>query len=398
MAVNRVILQHFSMKYDYMTKERPNIYQPSSRAKFQLGESDDDIEIGVPACETSSTYDTAIDAVAVVDNYDNNDDLNSSLKSLSLSTAATKTTNDITTTTTTTSSKQTNLYCGSNSTIVAANNIAANTSIITTTADTNQISLSSNGLDSINELKEKLPKDKLLLSTYNNKLSARDDVALVTAAAAKNVSTTTSSAINNKMENGGFYKTNFSNLRPEDNWRYRSITTTTTSSLSSCGIDDKMPIGFRNYRNFNTNAAFINSNNNNNINNHNINNNNRSITTTITPQWRKQQQIHNDYQSSHSTKDTSNGIQIRNWRKECMTNASSRNCAAAVVAAEQEAAAAAAAALARRDSDTSDTSGENVCVGLSPPSESLLMQRRMRLMSRSSDIPLRGPPPATASG
>lgn len=359
MAVNRVILQHFSMKYDYMTKERPNIYQPSSRAKFQLGESDDDIEIGIPACETTSTYDPLIDGVAVVDNDHDKNDIISSLKSTSLSTTATET-NDITSK----QQQQQHLYYGNNSTIVGANNITANTSIIS--ADTNQTSFSSNGLDSINEL-----KDKLLLSTYNNK-SARDDAAVV---APKNVSTIAST---NKMENGGFYKTNISNLRPEDNWRYRS----TTSSSSSC-IDDKMPIGFRNYRNFNTNAAFTSSN----------NNNNRSITTTITP-WRKQQQISNGFHSSHSTKDTvtSNGIQIRNWRNECMTNASSRNCAAAVAAAEQE------AALARRDSDASDTSGENVCVGLSPPSESLLMQRRMRLMSRSSDIPLRGPPPATASG
>ncbi|XP_055534250.1 probable serine/threonine-protein kinase fhkE [Wyeomyia smithii] len=30
MAVKRVILQHFSMRYDYMNKERPNIYQPSA--------------------------------------------------------------------------------------------------------------------------------------------------------------------------------------------------------------------------------------------------------------------------------------------------------------------------------------------------------------------------------
>ncbi|XP_053673149.1 uncharacterized protein LOC128723430 [Anopheles nili] len=29
MAVKRVIMQHFSMRYDYMAKERPNIYQPS---------------------------------------------------------------------------------------------------------------------------------------------------------------------------------------------------------------------------------------------------------------------------------------------------------------------------------------------------------------------------------
>lgn len=32
MAVKRVILQHFSMRYDYMTKERPNIYQPAKTA------------------------------------------------------------------------------------------------------------------------------------------------------------------------------------------------------------------------------------------------------------------------------------------------------------------------------------------------------------------------------
>lgn len=30
MAVKRVILQHFSMRYDYMNKERPNIYQPQT--------------------------------------------------------------------------------------------------------------------------------------------------------------------------------------------------------------------------------------------------------------------------------------------------------------------------------------------------------------------------------
>lgn len=34
MAVKRVILQHFSMRYDYMTKERPNIYEPSVISDF----------------------------------------------------------------------------------------------------------------------------------------------------------------------------------------------------------------------------------------------------------------------------------------------------------------------------------------------------------------------------
>ena len=45
MAVKRVILQHFSMRYDYMTKERPNIYQPSVKQekeqKPQNSESDE---------------------------------------------------------------------------------------------------------------------------------------------------------------------------------------------------------------------------------------------------------------------------------------------------------------------------------------------------------------------
>ncbi|XP_065080923.1 MAP/microtubule affinity-regulating kinase 3 [Ochlerotatus camptorhynchus] len=36
MAVKRVILQHFSMRYDYMTKERPNIYQPSVQQQQEV--------------------------------------------------------------------------------------------------------------------------------------------------------------------------------------------------------------------------------------------------------------------------------------------------------------------------------------------------------------------------
>uniref|UniRef100_A0A182IXT9 non-specific serine/threonine protein kinase n=1 Tax=Anopheles atroparvus TaxID=41427 RepID=A0A182IXT9_ANOAO len=38
MAVKRVIMQHFSMRYDYMTKERPNIYQPSYNGAVVAGE------------------------------------------------------------------------------------------------------------------------------------------------------------------------------------------------------------------------------------------------------------------------------------------------------------------------------------------------------------------------
>lgn len=57
MAVKRVIMQHFSMKYDYMNKERPNIYHPSragARADASITKAshnrsvsnDDDIDEG----------------------------------------------------------------------------------------------------------------------------------------------------------------------------------------------------------------------------------------------------------------------------------------------------------------------------------------------------------------
>uniref|UniRef100_A0A182NFR4 non-specific serine/threonine protein kinase n=1 Tax=Anopheles dirus TaxID=7168 RepID=A0A182NFR4_9DIPT len=36
MAVKRVIMQHFSMRYDYMAKERPNIYQPSYNGSVMM--------------------------------------------------------------------------------------------------------------------------------------------------------------------------------------------------------------------------------------------------------------------------------------------------------------------------------------------------------------------------
>lgn len=37
MAVKRVATQHFSLRYDYMTKERPNIYQPSAANQQDVG-------------------------------------------------------------------------------------------------------------------------------------------------------------------------------------------------------------------------------------------------------------------------------------------------------------------------------------------------------------------------
>ena len=65
MAVKRVILQHFSMRYDYM-KERPNIYQPSqngvdqnhdfSTFKKNRSTNSKSLLAGVPASRNRSTY------------------------------------------------------------------------------------------------------------------------------------------------------------------------------------------------------------------------------------------------------------------------------------------------------------------------------------------------------
>lgn len=44
MAVKRVILQHFSMRYDYITSERPNIYEPSRALAINTTKADEENE------------------------------------------------------------------------------------------------------------------------------------------------------------------------------------------------------------------------------------------------------------------------------------------------------------------------------------------------------------------
>lgn len=62
MAVNRVILQHFSMRYDYMNKERPNIYQPSVVQQNVLAQPEDS------SCETGSNAKSITDGPMESDN------------------------------------------------------------------------------------------------------------------------------------------------------------------------------------------------------------------------------------------------------------------------------------------------------------------------------------------
>lgn len=275
MAVKRVILQHFSMKYDYLTKERPNIYQPS-RAEFHLGSGDEDIEVGEDASAIQPS-------------------------SIEFESNGSDTTPDAT---------------NDDDPVCHRSNIRS--------LDTN----SSSALDSIIEMKEKLP-DTYNIS-YKNAASAQSNPLL---------------SGRDSTFNDGCYKPNYTNIRPEENWRNRSNNSTTIDRYSK---------NQRNYRNFKN----ANSNNNTNNNNH------MNYGTT---RYRQQRKGYNSYSNDSKFDHV-------NWRNECMTNSSSRNCG---MIAER--------LLERRESDTSD-----IGFGLSPPSESLLIQRRLRSGSRSSDISLHG--------
>lgn len=88
-----------------------------------------------------------------------------------------------------------------------------------------------------------------------------------------------------------------------------------------------------------------------------------------------------------------NDTHLRNWRNECTNNVLPRNCGMSASRVSSAARAVGKATGARLDSD------EYLGFGLSPPSESLMMQRRQRINSRSSDSgPLLCSPVSTASG
>uniref|UniRef100_A0A1S4GHS9 non-specific serine/threonine protein kinase n=1 Tax=Anopheles gambiae TaxID=7165 RepID=A0A1S4GHS9_ANOGA len=54
MAVKRVIMQHFSMRYDYMAKERPNIYQPSYNGSVEPVAKPTETVLPTPVVETGN--------------------------------------------------------------------------------------------------------------------------------------------------------------------------------------------------------------------------------------------------------------------------------------------------------------------------------------------------------
>lgn len=277
MAVKRVILQHFSMRYDYMTKERPNIYQPSS----------------INCQEENGDYKTN-KKVAI----------NKSISGRS-------STNDL-------ESKVNKMSRGGVGVVGGGENESRRRDEMNYKKSFNRSLDNSGGcLDSIIELKEKLPE----IARRQRKLSNCDV----------------------KEVNGDLKKLN--KIIPEENWRYRSSSSNSADASPS-------PLGFRNYRNFN---------------NHN----------TVGSRH------HSNSSSSCESNNSSGGVEIKNWRNECIYSAV-RNCG--MISAGD--------GRASINNANDDDDDDDCIVGLSPPSESILMQRRLR--SRASEIMCS--PSATASG
>lgn len=391
MAVKRVIMQHFSMKYDYMNKERPNIYHPS-RAGIRSDDSTtidtsniiinhidgDDFHLinGKISCSKLDQQPSEIDCERndlepeiTNDGFENENNLNNEINLQKSSTAAAEKRIDA-------------IHTFKEQQLLYANNRRS--------ASTMKQFSSSNGLDSIMEIKEKLSIDVDLESkTVSSPFKIPQPMKHFDRDATPNNKTVIRQQQQSHQQQDNYYSkkkpmviNTRNNVRPEENWRHRS---------NSNPMDFDQPIGFKNYRNYtnNNNSTYLNSStavNTINI-NANINNNN----TTSNNNCRKNQYYneHQNYPAFGKMKvqqDTKTGIDLRNWRNECIYN-SARNCGMAETNG----------VIRQNSSDLSD-SDSMLSIGLSPPSESLLMQRRMRMTNRASEIVIRSPPPATASG
>lgn len=249
-----------------------------------------------------------------------------------------------------------------------------------------------NGLDSIMEIKEKLPTDV----SENAKLSPhkltqngfKNDDRNINGFIQRPFQQQQQSIENFYLKKKPIAINNARTIRPEENWRNRS---------NSNSTEFNNPMRFNGYRNFTNNMNYQNTSppsstaNGNSINNNNNNNNCRKNNNNFfNGVQNRHYQFNNDYQNyaTHGKivrgrpQGSGAGIDVNNWRNECIYN-STRNCGMS-----QD------TGLHRGQS--ADMDEDMLSIGLSPPSESLLLQRRMR--NRASDIAIRSPPPATASG
>lgn len=427
MAVKRVIMQHFSMKYDYMTKERPNIYQPSRSKQQQQQQQLHQQQLQLEIANDDDNDENETNNVKLKMEKDSSaiqaDE--GALSSSSLSSSADETSADQSSTNdgssggggdvdeeisssgigSSTSSSNNNSNC-SNSSADATHTLMAppptppsssssssnwrnkndkNTSMKPSNDDIDdydnampmQRSLDTKTnnalLDSIIEMKEKLP-DTYKLNTNNKKIEIGSGVSGSSGGGSRVFGRGSQYSGVGASRNG--FKTPPQLVVPTDNWRYRGGGANNNSTMAYYRSNNSS-------RNAYENVPF---------NGGRRPRYHHGQSTTAAPSAAG----YNSYHSS-TIKSSTSPQEIRNWRNECMNNTSSRTCGMAASASSSAASAILSARSRcgqargslmedRRGSDASDV-GE-LGVGLSPPSESLLMQRRQRLNSRASDIGL----------
>lgn len=453
MAVKRVIMQHFSMKYDYMNKERPNVYHPS-RAGIRDDEDDTLLSSSsssassstsssssTPTVTTTTTPTTITSTAIISDNTKiiinhidtDNDNANDGMGFSRMSTVEENSESQLSSNEDSSSltNDENDKSFGEKRKFSSNNNnnkLEHQQSISSEEEDVNSVpsqvkfnrhpqmqqatavalarkQFSLNGLDSILEMKEKLPSD---FST-TTRVSAPHKIphtAINRDSTSKNCKYMHHTPSNNYQINHKkpMAMSQRGNIRPEENWRYRNNT--------SNSMEYSHPFGFKNYRNYNhsngknynnpchnninlpanNNGALNNFNNygkgNNNYSYNNINSNNTN-NNSYNHYLNGVQNNSHQYQSfgkKRGNNEHATGIDMRNWRNECMYT-SARNCGMSE-----------GTGLVTQTSTDSSDSDATMGIGLSPPSESLLMQRRMQMHNRASEIGMRTPPPATASG
>lgn len=422
MAVKRVILQHFSMRYDYMTRERPNIYQPSSHNSYTNRDSDEDSGIMMGKLKDNNDDDTTtIETSTTTSNNSDNNPINVP--------------DDNNETNITNNKQNFNIKCDDDADEVDIVNDVGRVEDVYGDEEDEVLDGIMVEVDDDDNREEE--EDDSITKCDDDEMSDKHTEMY------RDTAINTKQQFNNKIKssikncsNGINAKENYYNIaehhfiRPEENWRYRC----------SNGTDDKkiIPLGFRHYRNVGNNHFNNSSSHNNNINNtsnsrykfHHHNHHNQQQPQNHHQHQSGQnspraKQYHHNYGTNSlkhyygggdyyrkSGSGSNNDVECKNWRNECFYRPT-RNCGfnatndtTGLVINDNRGSGSPNNGSPRRDfyrnggGLMNDDIGDNnrsggLSAGLSPPSESLLMQRRLR---RSSDILMRGPLPATASG
>jgi serine/threonine protein kinase len=415
MAVNRVILQHFSMRYDYMTPlERPNIYEPSESMmdnddcynQQQLNNLRD--KKGTSAATkisgqknavavVTSPITTSIDIQQEEQLQQKNDKklINVEESSPTLSSKSDESCESMTT-----NFKLDQIdfdeeegdgknVCRNENSSLYLNTTLSGTGQKMPSPRQNQ--QRQQGLDSIVEIRDKLPpnEDQPSIGMGWRRIDPLSDV--------KSQSVGQVDSNNYRVTRSNYETTNNWNqkIAPEENWRYRSNSADQYSSCYNSRNNVKSNFQQQRYgkRNYNSHPHHQQYNNRyNNYNNRNYYNNNNKFSSSnkcyyendnssSVPEWRRQgYNSYRDQPSAYDVRDaTSNNMQIygsggiagriNECREAALWVRPNIGCGTYI-----------------GSSASSSPNETDSYIGLSPPTESLLLQRRMRNRSAQGAI------------